>query len=404
MIQRSSAICKSCDNNFILRVVVPLAPSERICFACPGCHVRLTGRLELDYSVPSMQIDPYGFKISQSKEDDQGEVVTISSDLPVHRIKHVNKLDKGGSPFLWMCKEMGNEAFIEWKNRVEYLQTIRQNKLESIHAVVHHAELENWAKVGTLLEQKGLWDVPDTSSETIMRSFYMTLSALYHPLMDSKKMEAISEEFLDYCRKCQQIKPSEYEALLTDYCNKYGYLDYRSKLFGLFIRILEHYDAFMTGLLYEYMPDKLRKDISSYRIYRADFDMVKSTYQDIFELIVKSLEYVGPIVNLIKRNEAYHFSIGCRTMNSFQRKKAFKKLEILSDIPEVESLISGVSRNIRNDIGHFSIRYDYRTGNVIDDDSQERNYIEFLGDFLVAVRVLWFLLIAGQQIDLDRIE
>ncbi len=101
------------------------------------------------------------------------------------------------------------------------------------------------------------------------------------------------------------------------------------------------------------------------------------------------------------RNDPCHFSNGDRSFNKFKKRPAFQRLQILSEAPRLNTLLSAVSRPMRNTIGHFSADYDCRSGDLQYDDGININYIVFLGQFFTAVKALWFMLIFVEKMDID---
>lgn len=399
MINRYKAICNSCNETFIFRAVVPLATTEDFCFGCPNCNIKLIGELELDYQVPKMLIKPLGFELTEEwLPEGNHHVITMATDLPVHRDKHKNTLDKGGSPFLWLMVKM-EESFMKWKEKVDYLQSIRHDRLALIKTIVNYAEMRAWDKVKEMLSPEVL--TKSSSEMETIYSFNRFLSTFYLPLIPIDNMMEIMDDYYPHLNNCRNNHLETYKSLLEGFVNTFGYNNFRIKLFNTFVRVLERYDAFIVGNLYEQMPHSLQSDINSYRIFRNDYDLVKGLFQDIFELNIHSLIFVATILNLSCRSDPSHFYDGSTNCNRFLRKVAFKKLEILNELPIVEKLLLEVSRTMRNKIGHFSANYNYLTGNVVYDDGTEMNYIEFLGHFSRSIKSLWFLLILTEKCDLE---
>ena len=177
---------------------------------------------------------------------------------------------------------------------------------------------------------------------------------------------------------------------------------FKKQVYETYYKIIKNFDSFITGLFHESIPDNLKSDLDNYRLFRDDYDIIKTLYQDIFELNSKSMLYIGSIVNLSKRNNPRHFASGINSCNSFRKLTSFKKLEVLDEFVLLKDFINNVSRPMRNRIGHFCAEYDYISGNLIFEDGSSQNYIEFLGQFLCSVKSIWFLLVLVEKVEIDR--
>ncbi len=85
----------------------------------------------------------------------------------------------------------------------------------------------------------------------------------------------------------------------------------------------------------------------------------------------------------------------------FKKMPAYDKMFVLDELPKLKNFINNVQRPLRNDIGHFNVRYDFRKGVLAYDDGTEQNYINFLKFVLDAVRSLWFVIVLTEKIELD---
>ena len=401
MINRYLAICDSCEMQFIFRAVVPLATTDSLRFCCPGCGIELSSDLELDYSVPKMDLSPLGFTLDSNPQSFSGPIVTVATDLPVHKNRHTNSLNEGGSPFLLLLREMG-ASFNDYKEKVDSLQRIRQQQFPQIRQIIDYARSENWSMVRSCLHTMFEEEIPEDDLKTIYVC-YRILGIMYAPFIAEQEMLELLNEYYNFLNDCLEKKVA-YKALLYEWRHMPIFRGFRTKGLSAFLRVLSHFDAFIVGLLYNEMPNSLKLQIDDYRIFRDDYSVVKALYHDLFELISQFLIFFGAIVNLSARNDPWHYVTGVRSFNAFKRKRAFERFQILSEVPKLSFLLGSVSRPMRNLIGHFSADYDPCTGNLRYDDGSQQNYILFLGDFYAAVKALWFILVFIEKSDLDMIR
>jgi hypothetical protein len=227
------------------------------------------------------------------------------------------------------------------------------------------------------------------------------MGTLYAPLISIPEMVEFLDEYYVFLNDCLDNKKSAYKALLEEWSNLPLYRGLRAKALSTFLRVLSHFDAFIVGLLFNEMPDTLKAQIDDYRIFRDDYSVVKAFYQDLFELTSQLLIFLGAVINLSTRGTPWQYVTGVKSLNAFKKKPAFERFKILSELPKLSSLVGGVSRPMRNSIGHFSADYRPCTGQLQYDDGTAKNYIVFLGELFAAVKSLWFILIVIEKTDID---
>ncbi len=282
MINRYHGKCDACTAEFVFRAVVPLATTDGFRFCCPSCNVELVALLKLDYDSHRMNLDAKGFHLSVATDTDvPADVVTVATDLPVHRTRHVNPMDDGGSPYLLLHQEMG-AAFLKWTEKIQALQVLRHTQFETARQLVNFVRGGNWSMATEHL--KDVFDPAPKEAHQIIHAAYRTMGVLYASLLTDPPMFDYLDEYYGYLNDCMKQKRPEYQTLLTDWSTSPLYRGFRTKALASFLRVLAHFDAFIVGLLYNEMPTKLRDDINSYRIFRDDYSVVKGLYQDLFEL------------------------------------------------------------------------------------------------------------------------
>jgi len=221
------------------------------------------------------------------------------------------------------------------------------------------------------------------------------------PLIEIDKMVEISNEYFVYLNDCLANKKDKYALLLENFINHHDFKSFKLKVFETHLRAIENYYAYIPGLAYEYFSSAAKKDINNYRVYRDDFNLIKSLYLDIFELLSRMLFYIGCIVNLSIRDDYQMYYTGMIKAKKFKKLPAYDRMFVLKELPKLEKFINNVQHPLRNNIGHFNVRYDFRKGVLAYDDGTEQNYIIFLKFVLDAVRSLWFVIVLTEKIELD---
>jgi hypothetical protein len=128
------------------------------------------------------------------------------------------------------------------------------------------------------------------------------------------------------------------------------------------------------------------------RVMRDDFDVIKSRYQDVFELASRNLAVVAAFANIARRGDVRQFADGeARSLNAALKERAFVRERWLADLPAANLLFDAMSRRTRNDIGHSLVRYDFGSGALVYDDGPGETYLEFIVDYLSAARLSRYL-------------
>ena len=401
MINRYVATCGHCQNEFIFRAVVPHAKTESLRFCCPFCAVELSAAINLDLSVPVMNLAPVGFALRPWIDEQLRAVVTVSTDLPVHREKHVLPLPDGGSPFLLMSTELG-PSFLEWIAKVHALQELRDAAFVKVKVLVDRTRAGDWVRVRQILEKDFSEKFPEPLSEdAVIYRCYRVLNLLYVPLMTIEAAADTLQEYFQYLNDCISTKMPQYAQLLKLWSRDNEFRSFRFRVLTVLTRVLKNFDAFVAGLLIQEMPAALQERIDEFRIYRDDWNVVKSLYQDLFELVSQALLFFGAVINLSKRGDPWHYVIGINSYKQFKKAKAYERLKILEETPRIARVLGAVSRPMRNTIGHFAAEYEPCTGNIRYEDGSTLNYLAFLGEFFVAVKALWMILAMVEKFDLD---
>lgn len=128
------------------------------------------------------------------------------------------------------------------------------------------------------------------------------------------------------------------------------------------------------------------------RVMRDDFDVLKSRYQDVFELGSRTLGMIAPFANIARRGDVRSFADGQRrSLSDALGTRAAVREGWLVDLPAVRALFDAMSRRTRNDIGHRLVRYDFNSGALVYDDGARETYLDFVVDYLNAARLSRYL-------------
>jgi hypothetical protein len=133
-------------------------------------------------------------------------------------------------------------------------------------------------------------------------------------------------------------------------------------------------------------------DLSSLRLCRDEFPLLRDLYQQAFEATAKSLRYVVASINQAQRGSPTAFPAAApagvarpsahpvRTFAKFDKLVTADKLAYVYADPEWQRWLSPLlDRQTRNAIGHNSVRHDLRKGFVVTDRGDSIAYFDFVG-------------------------
>lgn len=454
LIAKRIIACNLCNGEAVLRLAIDFVMEDTFAFPCPTCGAALKGRLIMQVPSqhpgqqhPYFMINPDNYSVLDKKrqrKEDVTKIVTIQTDLPVHRTRHLLSPQNGGSPSLWLSKEIGPNYGV-FQGAIKALRILRREHIPLVKALINYAEagrlnvldqeirrltlhpmIEFWRSHGlAIIRQLAVTPAADLksvfepkvatrlptgkSTPDILVRFYRTLEVPFFFLVFPVSTLEMIKEFQGYADACYNDKQTLYLPLLREFRSTFGYESFRKKVFDVYPRIFDHLSSVTIGLLYDYLPQRLKESIAEFRVFRDDYAVVKGLYVDIFELVVQSLHFLGPMVNIVARNDPGKFyeiesgskKIQVNSINRFIKLKAYEKLSILKELPELNEFIGRVSRPMRNDIGHFNAVYDYRTGDLVYEDGTHTNYVLFLNCLLESFRAIWHLLNLLERVDID---
>lgn len=408
MIYTNYIECGFCNKEFCLRIDGPEFSEDSYSFGCVKCSNELNIKItKINNGIDFNSNDCTVVKNKKIKLENinVNELLSISTHFPVHRKAQKNiKLTSGGSPRLYF-------SLHDMKGTKKYLDLLSyfvdlKNKQYKHHAeLINFAERNEWASVKGKIsrmypERRNLEFLP---SRDVISMYYKILFSTHKGIVDDTgRMYGLYKEYFEELNTCLSNYRNDYLALMQIFKNAHNYSDNRLKLFSIHKRLIQKVETYSGGYLYEYASDELKNKINEFRLFRTDFDTVKVLFVDIFEHFAKTSLYAVMILNLSRRGDINNFSgKSGMTVEKFKKLTTYAKVEYLRELPLIYSLIQNVSRGMRNDIGHFSARYDYKEGNIIFDTGEVVNYVIFLNDFLQAIKSMTIIYKIYEKIDMD---
>lgn len=408
MINRCLVQCSSCSYIVWLRIDQPETGNDEYLYSCPNCQLDTTLVVKNKKHYVLIQSDEC--KEIEPKEvhlkDMDSNVITLSSYYPVFLDVHNKPLTEGGSPRLYFFKKYFDCAQL-YIRVIMFFSWIKKHILHEHLSILSAIEDFNWEKVRKLLYKSKIKitdDIPSISEQLLINEAYSHVSILFFNLLGIEKRANLYDEYYQALNECIATHANSYYSLLCDFHQEHQYLINRRKLFNIHRRIFKNIESYIAGFIYEFASDDFKQDMYRCRLYRSDFDTVKSLYVDIFELISKTSIYMILILNLANRGSIHNFSTPGISIIKLKSMTSYKRLNLLEECPEIHSLFQSVSRQMRNDIGHFSAQYDVKTGVINYDSGQSEHYLIFLNNLLQAIKAFKIVYTVYSKVDLDFVQ
>jgi hypothetical protein len=341
------------------------------------------------FEVKSEDFDLLDF--DDTRETSKMLAVAVNTELPVHvSLLAAPVTEPSLTPFLRLLQVAGHsDAAVEVVERVNVLRQMRFELLPPVRrAAAFYArgdmtnlarELERIPIISELgLEGAHPWEVLGF----LLQGFLRTIGT------DVPRRSAHAE--LGQLVEAAMARDARATRTLIAGFNRRALQEHRRGILDTLVRSLEVNDALVPGLWLEAIPGL---DLDLYRIQRADFDDVKTRYQEIFELGSRTLVVPASLANIARRGDPREYADGKRrSLPEALRTTAQTRESWLGDLPAAKALYDDSARKTRNLIGHRLVSYDYERAALIDDKGLAHNYLLFLRDYLGAVRSCSYLL------------
>ena len=391
-VARYAVECPGCANGIILRVGVGLDDAQPFFFVCAKCKAatRATQYVSL-HPLPTTRLQLEAGEQLES-EDSCTQIVTIHPDMPA--FADATSMADNGSPFLLQRQLLGADGLRQFQRRLRQFRDIVDHNWISVRRWQTYYLEDDWARfdaVGAdLYEEQWPREVDMLQRHDVM---HRSLSLVSAPLWIKDTYLRMHEAFVD-----RLIKNSKQHPALCAYARKRvadGTIkDLQRDVFHCFNLLIENRAAILPGLAAEMYPEGHADAVKKLRLFRDDFPSLRDAYIATFETAHHCLELVFALDNINRRGDENAFTSGKpKDLKTFSKLTSAKKTELLGILPEWQTLWPEVlDRNIRNAIGHHSIRHELSTGMLIMRGKSGLPYLEFV---MQCVRVIQAALISA---------
>jgi hypothetical protein len=397
VVSRYLISCRGCGRHLVLRIQISagLSPDDPrtvqpFLFACPACRSGMHGALHGGQLSPSLGGEDFDIADEEPAADDL--VVSIATDVPVHPSLTGGRGDDVLlTPYIKVVSLVGPELAAEVVEAAGTLHRLREAVLPYLRRGVDRYLQGDLAgaidAVAAAVEDRPA--VVTLEAAPLLRAF---LEDLYRPLGGADAIDAAIAE-TEETLGAAQVRDAAAAAALRGALDSGPLPEHRRRVLDTALRVLSDVDALTPALWSRLLEARLPPDeLLSLRVMRDDFDVLKSRYQDVFELGSRTLAMIVPFANIARRGDVRSFADGQRrSLKDALAARAVVREGWLVDLPAVKVLFEAVGRRTRNDIGHRLVRYDFNSGNLVYDDGAQETYLGFVVDYLNAVRLSRYL-------------
>jgi hypothetical protein len=282
--------------------------------------------------------------------------VAINTELPVHvSLLSAPVTERSPTPFIHFAGLAGLGERAE--DLVTRINVLRQMRFELLPAVRRAAAFYGKGEMEKLAREldriPGFQDLGLTEADpwaalgVVIQGFLRVLGA------DARRRTA-RDELARLLRDAFDRDPEATRKFIEAF-NARTLVEHRRRVLDTILRSLEANDALVPGLCLEAVPDL---DLDVYRIQRADYDDVKSRYQDIFELASRTIIVPASLANIGRRGDARQYADGeRRRLKDALRIKAETRELWLDELPATKAFYDESARKTRNLIGHRLVSY-----------------------------------------------
>ena len=350
----------------------------------------MRGALHGGQRSPTLAGEDFDVADGEAASDDL--VVSIATDVPVHASLTGGRADAVLlTPYIKVVSMIGPEVAAEVVEAVGTLRGLREAALPYFRRGVDRY-LEGDVSGAIDAAAMAFGDRPAevrVEAAPLLRAF---LEDLYRPLGRADAIDTAIAETEGIVHAAEARDAAATAALLA--ALESGPLqEHRRRVLDTALRVLADVDALAPALWSALLEARLPpEELRSLRVMRDDFDVLKSRYQDVFELGSRTIGMIAPFANIARRGDVRSFDDGQRrSLEEALRVPAAVREGWLSDLPAVKALFDAVARRTRNDIGHRLVRYDFNSGDLVYDAGARERYLDFTVDYLNAARLSRYL-------------
>ena len=385
--------CAGCQAAIMLRLGVGHERRQPFFLVCPRCNAITRGAQMLTEDMKtSLELEDGALLDSY---DDCVVAVSINPELP--SVPGTGSFeDPDGSPFLMHTRLLGPERASNYSARIRAMATFADKPFKDLARLATyyvHSDWERFEEAGRRLygATGGIGQLA-LRDALIGRAFHDALAPFW--TADETKPYGVLRDEWDAILGTDRTNFERVVSFARAEAVDAGFLRLLDDLFKLALRYFEMRHALLPGLLLDWYPPSARARIPQLRLFRDDFEPLRDLYLQTFESCHKVVRYVLGVANADACTDPDRFPATWpgalvageqqppprpASLGRFDRLPNIAKGQWLAVLPGWRDVwIYSLDRQLRNDMGHGSIRHELHSGLLVRDDAPPLHYIEFV--------------------------
>lgn len=383
MIVRYDVFCPGCNAKIRLRLGVGLDKEQPFYFVCNQCFAPTKGCHIIDNEKVTADLKLYEGLIAKSPHKKVDQTVTLHPDFPA-LVSSEELSDVGGSPFLHHAQLMGgNEQLHQFEKRICLIRSILASDKLRFQRLCKYYLNKKWIMFDSegkkMMEE--LW--PESRRDFHRHDlFHRLIDLMFMPINFDDTYPKLKEEHSNYITDVDEVQSSTLYNYAKYLLSSGDIARWQADMLSRLNYVLDNISILTPGFAIDMYVDKHKQDTKELRILRDEFATLKSHFVDSFELCHKVLGIVVGYENIRESGDWDAFpQREPRSLKAFAKLiNAEKPKYIYIDkMPKLKAAWGDrFDRGMRNNIGHYSVRHDLASGNLVMDDGSYVPYTKFV--------------------------
>ncbi len=389
MIFRTGIICPGCKSKIRLRIGLGIDEIQPFYIVCKQCQIPIKGKIVLSKKI--IEIEDGSISTECFKKD-VDQTVTIHTDFPV--LSNVDEMwEVGGSPFIYQVQLMGNDNFSKYKKILSSFLSLRENNWSNFKRFSEYYLNKNWKQFDTEGEKliPTVWQTPTREFER-HNIYHIILELFFAPLFVRKTYPNLKKEYSFFINKVIKKDKKMFDKYTAFLLTNFDIDGLQRDIIERLYFFVENFNLLKPAFVIYFYDESNVSSIDNLRVLRDDFDLLKGHYLDTFEICHKILPIAIGLENIYQRGYWNSFIDNKpKTLNKYKKLRNFEKPTHIINLKKLKDEWEIIfDRQLRNLIGHKSIRHNLKTGNLISDKGENVPYVRFLLNSFDMISMLLF--------------
>lgn len=376
-------------------------------FVCDRCKTPVRAALHIWYEPePGARLELEEGEPIEDPEEGPDQVFNIHPDFP--SIPDAKCMaSEGGSPFIHQHALVG-EHMMDVMERMRMFRQVMDDDWSPLRMLAGFYTRRDWERFDAHGREllKEAWP-EDTTALVRHDCFHRLILLAFRPLLVPGWIADAVAEFNLGMNADPDALP-----VVARFCRLHvasgSVAQFQEDLIDRLDYVARNKGSLLAVLPLEFYPDGSEEAIRRLRLFRDDFDMLKTHYIDTYELAHKILTLLVGYTNCLERGSPDNFDneiqreLAQQGFANFRRINSLDKFDKLSNGPKKAFLgalptwkevwEATLDPPLRNAIGHHDARHDLREGQILTRNLPPISYIDFAFKTMRLTHVIIMLL------------